>query len=65
MEDLGTSPGTKRERQKEVKCQLLALSVLFAHVYMNNLCYLYLCSGEVMPAAVSEVGRGDVRVLFP
>ncbi len=26
---------------------------------------LYLCSREIMPAAVSEVGRGNVRVLFP
>lgn len=25
----------------------------------------YLYPGEVMPATVSEVGRGDVRILFP
>lgn len=53
------------ERQREDKCQCLGLSVLFACVHMNNMCHLYLCSREVMPAAVSEVGRGDVRVLFP
>lgn len=31
----------------------------------KNACCLYLCSWKVMPGAVSEVGRGDVRVLFP
>lgn len=46
------------------QCMTVCVVCLGAHA-LHLYVYLYLFSREVMPAAVSKVGRGDVWVLFP
>lgn len=56
IEDLGSSSEIE-EGIKGGKCQCLCVCI-----YVKVCQYLY--TREVVPAAVSEIGRGNVRVLF-